>query len=346
MLNLVVWSPKPKLGRLKKAINRSYELFFFNLDANRRLIYELGNLVKDCGFYLANILYEINVNIQGGLLRKKREFDKQYRQSQLQNGSKLDKIDVFSIALNVLNTKPVLRGNTSCLSTTLQTGNPVLVIANHPYAPLDAFSIMSTIHQYRHDYAFMANGVINKYPEINARIIPVDLSEGWLRTSDPNAVKRSQFKCLRTSFKYLEREGKCVLMHPAGSGSKASAWGEEIKDPPWLNGVGFLVRQFTRQGKKLTILPVFVEGHMGNQINSRRYLEAFFSSRTRFSAAIMAALFNSPPTISLCIGDPVTSDEFEGMQDEAITFALREKVYELATELPIAYFSPGKKYRF
>jgi len=322
---LVFYTARPLSGKLRKAFKDYSKTWFLNLKLLKHLMTEISNFAYDSIFFIRSASLEFWVNARGGLLRKKREFD---RRVKLCDKLKLEEINIFGIALDVLKIKPCLHGNTACLKGVLKVGSPVLVVANHPYPPIDSFSIMDMIHTFRHDYSFIANANLTGYAEIASRIIPVDLSEGFMRTSDPISAKKSRFQCLRKCVDFLESKGGCLVIHPSGDIARAKSWGEEIVDTDWMDGIGFFVRRFAQKDEPLTILPIFIEGHMGNQENSQRCLNALMKSPSRTSAAIMYAVLHGPSSVNLVIGSPLYSADFKGMSEGGITSFLRKKVYE------------------
>ncbi len=125
-------------------------------------------------------------------------------------------------------------------------------------------------------------------------------------------------------------------MFPAGNISKALNWGEPIQDTNWLDGVGFLVKLFVDRHKELSVLPIFINTHMGSPEKSYKYQLAYLEKPTDVSASLMDAFFNPPRYIPLVIGNVIKSASFSGKTKSEITKQLRDAVYNLATELPIA----------
>jgi len=336
---LIVWSIRPTKIQLTKAFKIAAASYFWNKKKNSLLFEQLNNYIKDSHFFLCSALFEMWINLSYGLPKKRRKFEKKLEIIVKNLELKLEDCNIASVFLDILETNYVLHGDTSILNNYLKKGNPVLVVANHSYGPIDGLSLMSLVHSFRNDYSILvnaSNSMLNHYPEFANHIISVDVTEGLLRTADPVTAKQSRINSLKRSIKELEKSGKCVIMFPAGNISKAKAWGEIIKDTPWFDGIGFIVNHFVKSGNPITILPIFIEGHMGSEINSQRYQKAFIEEKFKLSGRVMQAIYNAPRNINLHICTPIKSDFFVGFSNKGISEFLYEKVYEPFSKLPIA----------
>lgn len=337
-MKLVVWASTPSFNILKNAFQKAADFRFKNGSNNSVFFSELSISVKEICVFIVRAFYEISVNIYYGMPNKYKQFDNRVNKELKASGANLDSINFFGITLELLKTKPVLHDEVSSLTEILKRDNPVLVIANHPYVPLDGFTIMSVVHKYRSDYSFIVNSndfMHSIYPQFAHHFISVKMTGGPLGTRDVTLAQRMGVRALKDSIECLSL-GQCVIIFPAGQGSKAKAWGDEIKDPEWLNGVGHIVKQFANNNKPLTVLPIFIAGHMGGEKNSQRYLRCIIESPLKLGAVLQQGLFNAPPTIDLHIGKAVSASEFKGMTTTDITQELRAKVYSLTNKIPIA----------
>lgn len=336
-MKLIIWSPSPSFENFKKSFKKAISHFFSKKDLNQRFIIDFQNLIKDIVFYFKSSFFEILINLKYGLPMKYIEFKRRYRSNEHESNLNDGNEDFFTVVLDILKTKSNINGNIGALNKTLIEGNPVLLIANHPYVPIDSFMLMSMVLNYRSDCQIMANikALKRLKTEYNKYVIPIQLSGGLLGSRDADFIKKSGLNALRKSINSLE-SGKCLIIFPSGQGSKAKKWGEEITDLEWLGGVGYIVKFFAEAKKQLTVLPVFVEGHMGSLENSKVFQKAVIDYPYKLSAALQYCLFNAPPTVNFKIGTELKAEDFTGMSGNEITNKLRHSVYLMADEIRIA----------
>ena len=255
----------PSFGILKKAFYNASECRFRKRTENYIFLSEIRISIKETFNFIIRALHEAFVNIYYGMPNKARKINRKIKEKLESTGMDIESINFFSIILETLKTKPVLHGEIESIDKILKKGNPMLLIANHPYVPIDGFTIMSMVHQYRSDYSFIINSnnfMHSLYPQFSHHFIPVKMTGGSLGTRDTMLAQRMSIRALKNCHDCLDRGG-CLIIFPAGQGSKVKKWGEEIKDPEWLNGVGHIVKHFANNNKPLTILPIFIAGHMG-----------------------------------------------------------------------------------
>ncbi len=328
----IVWTSPPQTGKLRAAFQKAASARFVDRAANRRLLTEFSNVALDGLHAALSGLHEMSVNIRGNLPAQKRRFyetmDRHYAR-----GQSLSEIDVAGEILGLQGVKPVLEAPPEILAAfeqALRADGPVLIVANHSYAPFDGLALMSEVHQYRGNYKIMANAALQEFDELAPRVIPVDISDRFMRSADPEKVNARRISSVKAALKGLESDGGCVILFPAASISKAQRWGGTIQDQEWLDGAGLFVRSFARKGRELTIIPVFIDGHMGGPDNSRSYHMGYLDVPTWLNAAIMKASILNPGPITLRPGMPMKAEQFAGMKANQITSALRQSVYELA----------------
>jgi len=337
-MKLIVWTQSPSPICLEKAFRRASSCLFFNKKANNNLIAAFYELLKDSFFFLVSGFHELRVNISKNLAGKCIEFDKRVKSEQEKNKCAIRDINFYKIFLDILGTRSILKHNDASLPQVLNSGNPVLLVANHPYPPIDGIMLMNLVRNYRKDFSIIVNSnnsMLSLYPQYSENIIPVHMAEGILRTRDEELVRKSRITSLRKCIERLE-SGQCVIILPAGQGSKAMAWGQEIKDIDWLLGVGRIVKRFSSNGKPLTILPVYVETHMGGEKNSKIYQKAVIERPKRLCAALQKAFFRPPDFINLYVGKVQYASDFKDVAEENIMRTLRESVYCHAKSLPVA----------
>lgn len=338
-MKLIFWTKIPFVASLRNAFHDALKHWFLSPKKNCLFITEFGKYMFDLQIYFRTAGKELYVNLSNKILSRRYKFLKILNSEQRTFGTGNKSIDVAEIILKLLATESKLSVCKTDLKELLVEGNPVLIIANHPFAPIDGLLLMNLVHRYRHDHFQLVNGnngLISICPEFNYRIIPVDLSEGALRTSDPIKAKASRSKVIRQCYERLYNSGQCLIMFPSGNISKAMKWGDTIQDSNWLSGVGLLVKLFSDSEKELNILPILIDTHMGSPFRSYNYQLALLENPTSVSAVLMEAFFNPPSTVPLCIGEKLVSTKFKGKTKEEITEDLRHSVYCMAEQLPIA----------
>lgn len=231
-MKLIFWTKTPFLSSLRKAFLDALYFGFCSPKRNSSFAKELIKYIFDYQIFIRTAIKELQINLSNNIISRRAKFRRTLNEQQNLFGKGAKSIDVAEIILNMLCTESLLKGNVDDLKKILVEGNPTIIVANHPFAPIDGLLIMNLVHKYRKDYFQLVNGnngIVSLCPEFNYRLIPVDMSEGALRTSDPIKAKISRTKAFRQSFNNLYKCGQCLILFPAGNISKALKWGDPIR---------------------------------------------------------------------------------------------------------------------
>ena len=263
-LKLIIWATPPSNKTLNDKFKKALNTKFITKKKNFEFYNELKLFILGLKIFLISSYYEIIVNLKNGLIFKIIVFNKKLRIEE----SIKSHPNIFQIMLSVLKTKPVIKRKNNQLNSVLKEGEPLIIVSNHPYVPIDGFSIMSFIHKHRKDYSLVINSYklleSLKHKYLNHFIPVVNTPTKLLKRNDSFAHKlnvRSLKKCINAL-----NVGRCIVIFPAGEASKAKKWGDEITDPQWLNGVGMIIKHKVNRGEPLNILPIYVSESFGLSI--------------------------------------------------------------------------------
>ena len=158
-INFLIWASFPSSEPIKKRFKNAFSSRFLKSDLNHQLYIELKTFIVNFFQFIISSFYELTVNIKFGLPFKILKFKKKLREAEKTESHP----NIFGIILYILKTKPKVSVNFNQAQSILKEGNPLVIVANHSYVPIDGFSIMSYIHTYRKDYAIVINS--NKFIE-------------------------------------------------------------------------------------------------------------------------------------------------------------------------------------
>ncbi len=127
----------------------------------------------------------------------------------------------------------------------------VLVVANHPYGILEGAILATVLGKIRPDVRFLANGALECIPEIRDLLVSVDLT-------GRNAV-HANAGGLRRAIEFL-RNGGCLVVFPAGEVSHFQWRQAAVADSEWTPVAARLAQVVARQGAKLRVVPVHIDG--------------------------------------------------------------------------------------
>lgn len=183
------------------------------------------------------------------------------------------------------------------LSQRLQTANPVIVIANHPFGVLDGVILIDILASLREDYFMMVNSVLCRDPRISPYFLPIDSGK------TKNAVKIN-LSTRREAIKRL-RSGGALGIFPAGSVATAPmGWGR-AREREWKLFVAKLI-----QLTQATVIPLYFEGQ-----NSRLFqIVSQFNRPLRLALLLREVLNKSGQSIKVHCGDPLPPEGFTGMR--------------------------------
>ena len=233
-------------------------------------------------------------------------------------------LEELGIEVNVLKTNDVS-------PVQPETRGAKLVIANHPYPPIDGVVVMSWTKDHLGDFWMVMNAnnaFLKIFPDKIGDVINLESSEGVLGRRNVERAIATRFAALRKIIRCLTA-GETVVILPAGAGSKAKVWGDEITDPDWSTSVGLIIRKLNKLGIELYIYPLYFQGHMGNDKNSQIYQHAIIDEPSRLPQALQYALFNRPDSVTLRVGRLVKGSDLQKLDDAQVVSELRRRVYQM-----------------
>ena len=130
---------------------------------------------------------------------------------------------------------------------TLDTGSPLIVVANHPYGILDGLGTLSLVERLGRPYRVMINRDLMKVPEIRPYSLPIDFSETREAQAANIATRKEALKLLS--------EGTTVVVFPGGGVSTSPTVFGKAVDLPWKT---FTARMIL--ASRAQVLPLYFEG--------------------------------------------------------------------------------------
>jgi putative hemolysin len=199
--------------------------------------------------------------------------------------------------------------------TTIPNQGPTIVVANHPFGGLEGIIITHLLLQVRHDVKIMANGFLQRIPELNDIFIGVNPYEG-------SAATKQNLAPMRQAIRWLKQGGLLVIF-PAGDVSRLRLSRLQITDNQWDITIAKLLRI-----TKADVIPLYFDG--------RNSLGFHFLSKLhpRVQTALLPRqlLNKRNRCISVWIGEKIPFSRFKHFQDETeIARYLQLRTYMLKT---------------
>jgi len=165
---------------------------------------------------------------------------------------------------------------------------PLIVVANHPFGGVDGIILGALMAGIRSDVKILGNYFLQRIPEIQEIIIPVDLFGGA-------SAARGNMRSMREALRWL-KSGGALVTFPSGEVAHLcfDQWG--IADPPWSEHVAWLAR---RAGAAAA--PVFFQGR-----NSAMFhMAGMVHPRLRTMLLAREVINKKSRTIRMHIGSPI-----------------------------------------
>lgn len=210
-----------------------------------------------------------------------------------------------------------------------------VIVANHPFGILEGAVLATVLRQVRPDVRFLANQVLDRVPEIQDLIVPVNVLSGRAENNAPG---------LRRAVEYLQNGG-CLVVFPAGEVSHFQPREGMVADSRWHTVVARLVETLSRRGVAVATVPAYIRG------SNSLLFQVLGTLHPRVRTALLARelLNKRDRLVELRIGSPITHKKLlEIPTPKERTEYLRWRTYLLAgrsgfkpkTSLPV--LSPGK----
>lgn len=166
-----------------------------------------------------------------------------YEQVRSQSDSHLFMRDV----LRRMHVRPLVKPED--LENIPQKGSAV-VVGNHPFGGIEGILLADILLSCRPDVKIIANGLLNRIPQLRNLTIPVD-------PFGRSGSARVNIGPLREAMRWL-KNGGMLLVFPAGEVSHLRLSRLEVADPVWSPTIGRLIRH-----AGAPVLPVFFRGCNG-----------------------------------------------------------------------------------
>jgi putative hemolysin len=129
----------------------------------------------------------------------------------------------------------------------IPTKGGCVVVCNHPFGGIEGVILAHHLLSVRPDVKIMANGMLNRIPQLRRITLAVDPFGG-------NDAARTNLAPLRQAMRWV-KSGGLLLVFPAGEVAHLNLRRREICDPPWHPSVARIVHH-----AQATVVPVFFEG--------------------------------------------------------------------------------------
>ena len=195
----------------------------------------------------------------------------------------------------------------------IPTTGPLLVIANHPYGGIDGMILAALLLSIRPDVKVMGNFLLNRIPDVQQDIIPVD----------PFNRKDSVLKNLRGIRQSIDwiKAGHCLVVFPAGEVSHLDLSQRAVVDASWNTTLARIVRR-----TETAVQPVFFHG-----TNSMIFqIAGMIHPMLRTAMLPREMLRKQTQTIDLSIGTPIPFKRLDEIKDDrGLVDYLRLRTYVL-----------------
>ena len=222
----------------------------------------------------------------------------------------LNNINFWSAAIDALNLNLIY--DKELLEKIPKVG-PLVVVANHPFGVVDGIIIGHLVNKIRPDFKIMTNSMLCQANDLAPYLLPVDFA--------PTKEAKQQNLQTRQLAKQQVKEGKCLVLFPAGGVSTTKGFGLKATDFPWQVFTSELIH-----GGKADVVPFYFHGQ-----NSLLFQWASQISLTlRLSLLIHEASNKTGKDIKIGIGQTIPYHQVSHMkQRKELVALLRDKTYAL-----------------
>lgn len=225
-------------------------------------------------------------------------------------------LSLWSSALYWLGTPLKLEGE--AWPPRVAAGEPLVIIANHPFGLLDGIAVCALAEQLRRPFKVLAHSALMTVPEAAGYCLPIDFSETEAATRNNIAVRRQALAALKA--------GEAIVIFPAGGVSTAPVKMSmkpvaEAEDLPWKNFAYRLIR--TAQA---TVLPLYFEGQNGPMF----HIASKVSMAWRIALLIGELNKRRGQPVRVQVGEPILWSELAALPSPGAAMReLRRRVYAL-----------------
>ncbi len=200
----------------------------------------------------------------------------------------------------------------------IAAGQPLVLVANHPYGILDGIAAMTLAEDLGRPFKVLINMELMKVPELSPYSLPIDFRE------TPTAVARNL--ATRNEAIRLLREGTTIIVFPAGGVATAGRPFGRAVELPWKLFAARMV-----QAARASVLPVYFDG----QCSPLFHVASRVSMTLRLSMLIREFRRSVGQRLIARVGDVVPFASLRhGSDRKALIGELHALVQALAPERP------------
>ncbi|CAM3773262.1 lysophospholipid acyltransferase family protein [Parendozoicomonas haliclonae] len=139
-------------------------------------------------------------------------------------------------------------------SISTRKGEPLVVVANHPFGGAEGLILMDALLQCRPDVKVLSNEFLNRLPELKDLFIGVDIfSDSSYSVTREQRIAANQ-RSVEEAASWVQAGGALIIF-PAG---QVAAWNwqsKTIEEAPWRHAASRII-----QTSKAAVLPIYFEG--------------------------------------------------------------------------------------
>ena len=198
-----------------------------------------------------------------------------------------------------------------------------ITVSNHPFGGLDGILSIKLMSELRPDFKILGNYLIQKIPQLNEFLIPVDPFEGM--NNKTNSVVG-----IKAALNHI-KEGNALGVFPAGEVSTYyNAEDEGSTDRLWQNSMIKFIRK-----AEVPVVPIYFQG-----TNSRLFHMLGLIHPMLRTAKLPSEMLNKKnKVIKIRIGTPITvQEQNEYTEIERFGRFLRLKTYALGSSIEVTKF--------
>ena len=158
----------------------------------------------------------------------------------------------------------------------------IIIVCNHPYGMVDGWIVAYLVSSLRDDYMIVANSILKRVPEIEDKILPLDL-----QTIKNNDERIDNKKSIKQAYDHINNEGALIIF-PSGEVSTANNIFGKATDPKWSNLAVKIAKK-----NDCDILPIYFHGknsflfHIVSKISFKLRKFLFFREAIKLSNKII-----------------------------------------------------------
>jgi len=192
-------------------------------------------------------------------------------------------------------------------------GQPLIVVANHPFGIGDGVAILSLAERLNRPFKILINQELLKIPEIRPYALPISFAE-------TKAALMTNLETRKQARKLLA-DGYTVVIFPSGGVATAQKGFGKAKDLPWKKFAARLV-----QASRANVLPVFFEG----QCSRSFHIASKISPTLRTALLIREFRQLAGKQITVRVGSLIEGDVLAEVRcREELTQRLYDEVFSL-----------------